>query len=178
MSMDDGRASTSAPVTRTARQALIVQILNRQRVTSQVQLSELLLDEGVDITQATLSRDLDDLRATKVRFSGGRQAYILPNPDDVPDATIAARDYLERWCRDFLLTAKVAFNQIVIRTPPGAAQILASSVDRAVLDGVLGCIAGDDTVLLVTESGDRANSLATYLLHLAEQRATEKEKNV
>lgn len=167
----------TTPTTRAARHAVIAEIINSAHISSQEALRIELQERGIIVTQATLSRDLDDLRATKVRFNGGRQAYILPNPDDVPDATIAARDYLERWCRDFLLTAKVAFNQIVIRTPPGAAQILASSVDRAVLDGVLGCIAGDDTVLLITESGDRANALATYLLHLAEQRVTEKEKN-
>lgn len=166
----------TTPTTRAARHAVITEIINNAQISSQEALRLELQEHGIIVTQATLSRDLDDLRATKVRFSGGRQSYILPNPDDVPDATIAARDYLERWCRDFLLTAKVAFNQIVIRTPPGAAQILASAVDRAVLDGVLGCIAGDDTVLLITESGDRAQALATYLLHLAEQRTTEKEK--
>lgn len=167
----------TTPTTRAARHAVIAEIINSAHIASQEALRLQLEERGIVVTQATLSRDLDDLRATKVRLNGGRQAYVLPNPDDVPDATIAARDYLERWCRDFLLTAKVAFNQIVLRTPPGAAQILASSVDRAVLEGVLGCIAGDDTVLLVVESGERANTLATYLLHLAEQRSPEKEMN-
>ncbi|MBM9432708.1 arginine repressor [Flaviflexus equikiangi] len=166
----------TTPTTRAARHAVIAEIINSAHISSQETLRLHLEERGIIVTQATLSRDLDDLRATKVRLSGGRQAYVLPNPDDVPDATVAARDYLERWCRDFLLTAKVAFNQIVLRTPPGAAQILAASVDRAVLDDVLGCIAGDDTVLLITESNERANALATYLLHLAEQRSTEKEK--
>ncbi|AZN29457.1 arginine repressor [Flaviflexus salsibiostraticola] len=167
----------TTPTTRAARHAVIAEIINTSHIASQEALRVELADRGIVVTQATLSRDLDDLRATKVRFSSGRQAYVLPNPDDMPDATVAARDYLERYCRDFLLTARVAFNQVVLRTPPGAAQILASSVDRAVLEGVLGCVAGDDTVLLVTDSGDRATSLATYLLHLAEQRSPEKENN-
>ncbi|MEZ7897566.1 MAG: arginine repressor [Flaviflexus sp.] len=167
----------TTPTTRAARHSVITEIINGSQIASQEALRLELQDRGIVVTQATLSRDLDDLRATKVRMPGGRQGYVLPNPDDVPDATIAARDYLERWCKDLLLTAKVAFNQVVLRTPPGAAQILASSVDRAVLDGVLGCIAGDDTVLIVTNSAERAGSLANYLLSLAENRATEKENN-
>lgn len=167
----------TTPTTRAARHAVITEIISGSQIASQEALRLELQDRGIVVTQATLSRDLDDLRATKVRFPGGHQGYVLPNPDDVPDATIAARDYLERWCKDLLLTAKVAFNQVVMRTPPGAAPILAASVDRAVLDGVLGCIAGDDTVLIITNTPERAQSLATYLLSLAEQRATEKEKN-
>lgn len=167
----------TTPTTRAARHSVITEIISSNQIASQEELRLELLERGIVVTQATLSRDLDDLRATKVRFPGGRQGYVLPNPDDVPDATIAARDYLERWCRDLLLTAQVAFNQVVLRTPPGAAQIFAASVDRAVIDGVLGCIAGDDTVLLITNSGERAQSLATYLLNIAEQRPSEKEKN-
>lgn len=163
----------SVPTTRAARHAIIAEIIAGANIASQELLRVALREKGINVTQATLSRDLVELRATKVRMADGKQGYVLPSPDELPDVTMAARDHLERWCKDLLLTARVAYNQVVVRTPPGAAQILASSIDRAVLGGVLGCIAGDDTILVVTEDEERARSLKDTLLRLAEQRTTE-----
>lgn len=165
----------TVPTTRAARHAIITEIITSSHISSQEELRRALSARGVDVTQATLSRDLDDLRAAKVRLPEGRQEYVLPNQEVMPDLAVAAREYLERWCKDLLLSAQVAFHQIVVRTPPGAAQILASSIDRAVLDGVLGCIAGDDTVLIITESNDRAQRLADHILTLAEHRKEERD---
>lgn len=161
----------SVPTTRAARHAIIAEIIGSDNIASQESLRVALRERDINVTQATLSRDLVELRATKVRLANGKQGYVLPSPDELPDVANAARDHLERWCKDLLLTAQVAFNQVVVRTPPGAAQILASSIDRAVLGGVLGCIAGDDTILVVTASEDEAHSVHRVLLDLAEQKS-------
>ncbi|EEW51324.1 arginine repressor [Corynebacterium efficiens YS-314] len=150
MTMDDGRASTSTPVTRTARQALIVQILNRQRVTSQVQLSELLLDEGIDITQATLSRDLDELGARKVRPDRGRAFYAIgPVDTTIGEDLRGPQEKLRRMLDELLVSTDHSGNIAMLRTPPGAAQYLASFIDRVGLKEVVGTIAGDDTVFVL-----------------------------
>ncbi|WP_080795080.1 arginine repressor [Corynebacterium pacaense] len=139
-----------APVTRTARQALIVQILDRQRVTSQVQLSELLLDEGIDITQATLSRDLDELGARKVRHDSGRAFYAIgPVDNTVPEDLRGPQEKLRRMLDELLVSTDHSGNIAMLRTPPGAAQYLASFIDRVGLREVVGTIAGDDTVFVL-----------------------------
>lgn len=144
-------AEQSPPnVTRTARQALILKILDRQKVTSQVQLSELLLDDGIDITQATLSRDLDELGARKVRPDGGRAFYAVgPVDNTVPEELRGPQEKLRRMLDELLVSTDHSGNIAVLRTPPGAAQYLASFIDRVGLREVVGTIAGDDTVFVL-----------------------------
>ncbi|BAU95753.1 arginine repressor ArgR [Corynebacterium suranareeae] len=138
------------PVTRTARQALILQILDKQKVTSQVQLSELLLDEGIDITQATLSRDLDELGARKVRPDGGRAYYAVGPVDSTGREDLRGpSEKLRRMLDELLVSTDHSGNMAVLRTPPGAAQYLASFIDRVGLKEVVGTIAGDDTVFVL-----------------------------
>ena len=174
----------AVPATKAARHAIIVQVLSKERIRSQAQLRQVLAERGVLTTQATLSRDLVELRATKVRGPGGVQVYAIPEagaPGQVRPSMpglVASEDEssiadhttsrLTRWCADLLVTAEWAGNQVVLRTPAGAAQLLAGAVDDAMLPGVLGCIAGDDTVLVVTRSEDVASGLAAHLLSLAE----------
>ena len=153
------------PGTRAARQARIQEIIENSPVASQAELRTLLADAGIAVTQATLSRDLDELRAYKDVNAEGLRVYRIPK---VQELTIdnAARAQIDRWAREVLLSAQYVGNQVVLRTPPGAAQLLASAIDRAVLDGVLGCIAGDDTVLAITDSEARAKRLVKELLAL------------
>lgn len=141
----------STPVTRTARQARILEILERTRVHSQVQLSELLLDEGIDITQATLSRDLDELGARKVRPpEGGRAHYAVGGTADGAVAGPAGpRQKLRRMLDELVAGVDHSGQTAVLRTPPGAAQYLASFIDRVGMPEVVGCIAGDDTVFVL-----------------------------
>lgn len=140
----------SNPVTRTARQALILQILDKQKVTSQVQLSELLLDEGIDITQATLSRDLDELGARKVRPDGGRAYYAVGPVDSIAREDLRGpSEKLRRMLDELLVSTDHSGNIAMLRTPPGAAQYLASFIDRVGLKEVVGTIAGDDTVFVL-----------------------------
>lgn len=178
----ESMSGTTAPQTKAARHALITQILAKERIRSQAELRSALADRGMSTTQATVSRDLVELRATKIRSASGSQVYAIPeagapgqqpsplahgtDQDDTLGAHTTAR--LARWCADLLVTAEWAGQQLVLRTPAGAAQLLASAVDDAMLPGVLGCIAGDDTVLVVTRSQDITSQVCAHLLSLAD----------
>ena len=147
------------PGTRSARQARIVQILASEKVTSQRELRDRLAGEGIVVTQATLSRDLDELGALKVKHSSGGQFYQVPEVPGDHASPQGARAFLDRWLVEVLTSVQQAGNQLVLRTPPGAAQLLASSLDRANLAGVIGTIGGDDTVLVITEDEHTAVEL-------------------
>jgi len=143
----------SGPVTKAGRQARIVALLASRPVRSQNELAEMLAAQDVTVTQATLSRDLVELRARKVRTGEGTMVYMVPDEGERPDPQAGdpglsvAR--LARLCNDLLVTAEASGPLVVLRTPPGAAQFLASAIDRSVVPGVLGTVAGDDTVLVV-----------------------------
>ena len=158
------------PVSRTARQARILELLESTRVSSQVQLSELLLDEGIDITQATLSRDLDELGAKKVRPRAGGRAYytVGGEADSLEAAHSGPREKLRRMIEELVVSEDYSGQLAVVRTPPGAAQYLASYIDRVGLDQVVGSIAGDDTVFVVGREPLTGKELAQQLFGLKE----------
>jgi transcriptional regulator of arginine metabolism len=133
-------------------------------VRSQDELAERLIDVGIRVTQATLSRDLEELGAVRLRGPDGALVYALP-PED--EQLTSAIESLARTAADLLLSAEASGNLVVAHTPPGAAQLLASMIDRAGLDAVLGTVAGDDTVLIVAR-GTGAD-IAALLLRLAER---------
>ena len=143
-----------ARLTRTARQARVAELIERGRVASQAELAARLADEGVAVSQGTLSKDLLDLGAVRVREPSGEFRYTIPSPEQIP-STLSR---LARLCDELLVSARASGNLVVLRTPPGAAQFLASAVDRVGWDSILGTIAGDDTVLLIT--GDPAGGQA------------------
>lgn len=153
------------PVSRTARQARILELLDQTRVSSQVQLSELLLDEGIDITQATLSRDLDELGAKKVRPAGGGRSYYTVNGDgeSFESTHSGPRDKLRRMIEELVVSVDHSANIAVLRTPPGAAQYLASYIDRVGLEQVVGSIAGDDTIFVLAREPRTGEDLARQL---------------
>ncbi|MDN5820584.1 MAG: arginine repressor [Brachybacterium sp.] len=162
--------------TKTSRQQRIVQLLTHQEVSSQSQLAQLLTAEGIEVTQATLSRDLVELQAEKVRGSAGSLVYRLPPEGGSPrpagptpeNELLEAR--LPRLAEGLLVSAEASGNLVVVRTPPGGAQYLASALDRSVMPDVLGTIAGDDTVLLVSQDPAGGDRLAERLLDLADGR--------
>ena len=160
--------------TRTGRQQRIAQIIASQMIRSQTQLAQQLALDGVEVTQATLSRDLVELGAVKVR-RGRDLVYAGPGEggDPAPRAgghdVEAPTDRLRRVAGELLVTAVGATNQVVVRTPAGAASFLASAIDHAGLPSVLGTIAGDDTILIITESKSAATRLVRTLLELAQQ---------
>jgi transcriptional regulator of arginine metabolism len=149
------------PTSRAARHARIVAVLAEQEIRSQAELAARLEDAGVHVTQATLSRDLDELGAVKLRSpDGGLPVYVVPQDDALLTARTAGDDPPHRLTRllgELLVSAEASANLVVLRTPSGAANFLASALDRARLPEVLGTVAGDDTILVISRppaSGD------------------------
>jgi transcriptional regulator of arginine metabolism len=166
------RAVRTAPPTKAARHGAIVEILRRVEVRSQPELAALLGDAGFAVTQATLSRDLVELGAVRVRRGPGTLVYAVPGEggDRSPQAGVDQEFFdtrLARLCEELLVTAEASANLVLLRTPPGAAHFLASAIDAAVLPALLGTIAGDDTVLVVTRDPDGGPPVADQFLALA-----------
>ena len=162
------------PLTKGARQQRIVDLLSSHEVRSQTDLADLLIENGVSVTQATLSRDLVELNAVKVRSASGQLVYAVPaeGGDRTPllaRETAASEARLARLCAELLASAEASANLVVLRTPPGAAQFLASAIDQAELHAVLGTIAGDDTLLLISRDPVGGQALADHLLRLAQR---------
>jgi transcriptional regulator of arginine metabolism len=163
----------SVPQTRTARHRRIVEILGRQPVRSQSQLARLLADDGLSVTQATLSRDLDELGAVKIRTNDGELIYAVPSEGGfrTPHAPLGEsvkEERMRRLAGELLISAEASANLVVVRTPPGAAQFLASAIDQAELYDILGTLAGDDTVVLISRDPAGGQKVADHLLRLAE----------
>jgi transcriptional regulator of arginine metabolism len=162
----------TAPNTKAARLARIADLLEHNAVPNQARLAELLEKEGLAVTQATLSRDLDELGAVKV-VTDGQAVYAVPGEggDPSPVAALgedAAVARLARVASEVLVSAEASANLVVLRTPPGAAQYLASVIDHSVLPAVIGTVAGDDTVLLVARDPNGGADVAAAMLRLAE----------
>ena len=151
-------------MSKSQRQYLLAKILEEQAVSSQVKLVGLLKTEGIDVTQATLSRDLEELGAVKVRVPVGDSVYAIP---DNPTERVLPIDYLRRVLGEWLMEVSVSNNIVVLRTPPGSAHVVASAVDRAGLSEIIGTVAGDDTVLLVTAPNTTGEEVSKRLKDLA-----------
>jgi transcriptional regulator of arginine metabolism len=183
----------TTPLTKTARHARIAAILAREQVRSQEELAELLERyASVHVTQATLSRDLDELGVVRLR-AGGALVYALPDepggpgslpggtgshpagPDSYPGGAIARAESphdarLARYLGELMTSAEASANLVVLRTPAGAAQFLASVIDHAALPSILGTVAGDDTVLVIARDPAGGDALAADFLRRAERR--------
>jgi transcriptional regulator of arginine metabolism len=179
----------TTPLTKPARHARIADILAREQVRSQEELADLLERyAGVHVTQATLSRDLDELGIVRLR-SGGTLVYALPEEPGGPgshpggpgshpsgaSARVAGSESpndarLARYLGELMTSAEASANLVVLRTPAGAAQFLASVIDHAALSSVLGTVAGDDTVLLIARDPVGGDALAADFLRRANRR--------
>jgi transcriptional regulator of arginine metabolism len=146
------------------RQHRILRVLEGQPVSSQEQLVQLLEAEGIVATQATVSRDLDELGAVKVRIPGGAMAYAIPDGsrDRGPSG-----DHLKRLLGEFVVEVSYSGNLVVLRTPPGSAHVVASAIDRSSMPDTLGTVAGDDTVLVVCTEVTGGSDVAAKLAALA-----------
>lgn len=165
-------SSAVSPMTKNARHQRIIDLVTNQAVRSQTELAELLAQHGVHVTQATLSRDLVELDAVKVRSREGALVYAVPaeGGDRSPTGgreSAGARERLARLCAELLVSVDASANLVVLRTPPGAAQFLASAFDKADLGDVLGTIAGDDTVLVIGRDPLGGDALARRFLEFA-----------
>lgn len=165
----------TVPRSMAARRLRIVEILERHPIRSQAELREHLSRDGIDVTQATLSRDLDELRAVKVPDADGEAVYAVPGEGGdstprPPDLDAARGSKLARVGEELVISVDHSGNLVVLRTPPGAAQYLASTIDHTVLTEVIGTVAGDDTVLLVTRAVDGGAHVAQTILALINER--------
>ena len=148
---------------KTQRQHRIARLLEDHPVTSQVQLVEPLADAGVVPTQATVSRDLEELRAVKVRRSGGDAVYAVPEYEE----RVEPEDHLRRVLGEWVVEVAHSGNLVVVRTPPGSAHVVASAVDRAGVADIIGTVAGDDTILVVAAERAGGAKVARRLSALA-----------
>jgi transcriptional regulator of arginine metabolism len=154
-----------------ARHARIVGVLSKQTVRSQVELLAILTAAGFTVTQATLSRDLDELGAVKLRSpDGGLPVYVIPE-DGAPLTSRSAGDApphrLARLFAEMVTSVEASANLVVLRTPPGAAGYLASALDRAGMPEVLGTVAGDDTILVISRDPKGGEDLVQRFLALS-----------
>ncbi len=145
------------------RQHRVARLLVDHRVTNQGRLVELLADEGLNVTQTTVSRDLEELGAIKVRVPGGDTVYAIP---ELPREQVSPQDHLRRVLGDWLVEVERSGDLVVLRTPPGSAHVVASAIDRNGIDGVVGTVAGDDTLLVIARESEGAR-MASHLQQLA-----------
>lgn len=138
-------------LTKTARQRRIAKLLEDTVVTNQGQIVELLAADGVEVNQATVSRDLEELAAVKVRVPGGETAYAIP---ELPFDQVTTDDHLRRVLGDWVAGIDRSGDLVVLRTPPGCAHVVASALDRSASSDVIGTVAGDDTILVVASEGN------------------------
>ncbi len=150
-------------MSKTNRQHLIMKLLSEHSVTSQQQLADLLAGQGVITNRATVSRDLDELGAVTVRIAGGNTAYAIP---EHPVARIAPEEHLRRVLSEWVADIGASGNLAVVRTPPGSAHVVASALDRAGLEKILGTVAGDDSLIVVASEGISGAELADCLRDL------------
>lgn len=185
--MTEDTPSLQRPTSRAARLSAVEEALLTNIVTSQSQLSDILASENIEVTQATLSRDLDELGAVKTRLEDGTIAYTMSGrhvntgaatPVQVPQAascgsagtsgvSAKAEQHMTRILSGLVTSVAAARNLIVLHTPSGAAQYVGSVIDRQPVDGVLGTIAGDDTVMIVCTDDNVANERSQWLLAIA-----------
>ena len=138
------------------RQKLIVDFIDSGNVSSQNQLKGMLKKNGTVITQATLSRDLNELGAIKKRLKNGRLVYLLPkNQDNNAQYKIA-----KKALQDFVTEVQPVSNQVVVKTTTAAAQVIAESIDNLYLEGIVASLAGDNVVLVITADQNNANLVA------------------
>ena len=168
--VEEEASGLQRPSTRAARLSVIEHMLLTHIVTSQSQLSSMLAGEGIEVTQATLSRDLDEMNATKTRLKDGTIAYSVGDEPqgDVPGTSLERMEQqMSKVLSGLVISVASARNLVVVHTPSGAAQYVASVIDRQPLEQILGTIAGDDTVLLICAKDDVASHTAQWLLDVA-----------
>jgi transcriptional regulator of arginine metabolism len=144
------------------RQQAIRDLVARTHLRSQEEIRERLESLGYPATQSTISRDLEELGLVRVRDGDGHLRYALPD-----QAAAAPRAPTRALLSEFALSVEVSGNLVLVKTPPGAANAVAEGLDRGAVDGILGTVAGDNTILIVVREGVRGSAVATALRELA-----------
>jgi transcriptional regulator of arginine metabolism len=143
---------------RRERHGAILQLIREQPVSTQTELAEALRDAGYDVVQTTVSRDIAELGLVKVRARSGRLVYALPGGADADRLRALAAAL-----REFARSLEVAGNLVVVKTPPGCANVLAQAMDSADHPGIAGTVAGDDTIFVAVRDGVSAGTLRDEL---------------
>ncbi|MEI6710214.1 MAG: ArgR family transcriptional regulator [Actinomycetota bacterium] len=151
-------------MTKTQRQAKITELLENVVISTAAQLVTLLQGEGWAVTQATVTRDLQELGSIKIRDENGSRRIVLA---ETPKIAAAPVDHLRRMMGEWVISVECSQNLVIVRTPPGCAHVVASALDRSALAGVLGSVAGDDTVLIVAKDSIGGTGLTQQLRTLA-----------
>ncbi|WP_344838898.1 arginine repressor [Actinocorallia longicatena] len=166
----------TTPMTKAARQARVLELLERHPVHSQGELAKLLADSGMEVGQATLSRDLVEIGAVRLRTDEGTLVYAVPGEggERIKKAKTGSTESfsgrLVRLAQELLVSAEASANLVIVRTPPGAAQYLASAIDHAEWPSILGTVAGDDSILVISRDPVGGEAVAAQLLRLTERR--------
>lgn len=150
--------------TKAQRQQALIRIIENAEISSQTQLQKLLAKEGIKATQVTVSRDLEEVGAIKVRSSSGDTVYAIASFEPARRAT---NDQLRRVMSEWVAEVSHSGPMVVLRTPPGCAHVVASALDRAAPHGLLGTVAGDDTIMCVATEAVGGKKLAVELRALA-----------
>lgn len=151
-------------MTKTQRQHRISELLEHDVISTAAQVVSRLQSEGVSATQATVTRDLQELGTIKVRDEhGARRIVLAASPKLAP----APLDHLRRMMGEWVISVESSANLVVVRTPPGCAHVVASALDRSALDGVLGSVAGDDTILVIATELRGGSALAREFRELS-----------
>jgi transcriptional regulator of arginine metabolism len=141
------------------RQSLIISLIEKQPVQTQEQLADLLMKHGISATQATISRDIKELRLVKVACADGNYRYSHPN-SAVSQENSEQRKKFERTFSDYVQSIQHVGHLVVVKTQPGSAPVVASAVDNLRLDQVIGTIAGDDTILIIVQDYETKKPLS------------------
>ena len=158
--------TASSGSSRVARQARILKLIESTEISSQAELADTLAEQGITVSQGTLSKDLLDVGAVRVRSRQGGLVYAPPGAGVAYDrASVEAG--LARICADVLISADASANLAVLKTPPGAAQYFASAIDRVARRDVVGSIAGDDTVMLISRNPNGGADLAALFTEMS-----------
>jgi transcriptional regulator of arginine metabolism len=150
-------------ISKAQRQHRIAKLLEDRAITNQGQLVELLGTDSIKVNQATVSRDLEEMGAIKVRVPGGETAYAIP---ELPSQQVAPEDTLRRVLGEWVVEVERSGDLVVLRTPPGSAHVVASALDRSGAPDVLGTVAGDDT-LLVIATEQKGRTVEAHIRDLA-----------
>lgn len=131
------------------RQSKIIELINKNDIETQEELADLLTEAGYNVTQATISRDIRELKLTKIAVDDGKQKYIVLN-----NAESGLSEKYVRVLRDGFISMDMAQNIIIVKTVSGMAMAVAAALDALHIPGIMGCIAGDDTLMCVIKTTD------------------------
>ena len=160
-------------MTKTQRQHRISELLEGEVISTAAQVVARLQGEGIAATQATVTRDLQELGTIKIRDEYGSRRIVLASTPAISSAPI---DHLRRMMGEWVVSVASSANLVVIRTPPGCAHVVASALDRSALGGVLGSVAGDDTIVVIASDEHGGAALAATFRDLAGIAAVRNER--